>query len=206
MQKEEGGKTQKAELGIKIRFRMTDRGDILSIDLDAPPEISGFASGLLNTLKSMVPSLPKEPIGVGDALYEMDSTINSQGKPIHFLITAHVAGSTQHRGRAALVVNYGGTVSKEGKKIKISGFGLQDFSTGEWVLSDMLMHNKIVHTRIIMKIDLPIIASNTSNITPQISPSGKVEPSLRKLKQLLEKGLITPDEAATKRKEILDRL
>ena len=42
--------------------------------------------------------------------------------------------------------------------------------------------------------------------TPQLNVSGKIEERLTKLKELLDKGLLTPDEAAEKRKEILNSL
>jgi hypothetical protein len=40
----------------------------------------------------------------------------------------------------------------------------------------------------------------------QINPDGSIKKRLAKVKQLLDKGLITPDEAEGKRKEILDSL
>ena len=42
--------------------------------------------------------------------------------------------------------------------------------------------------------------------TPQLNVSGKIKERLTKLKELLDKGLLTPDEAAEKRKEILNSL
>ena len=55
----------------------------------------------------------------------------------------------------------------------------------------------------VITIDLPPSTPTANVTTPKKPPSQDIEERLRRVRRLLENNLITPDEAATKRKEIL---
>ncbi len=208
------GRVQKSVLGWTMQARMTERGEILKTDMD----ISGderweeFGRLLINALKSMITPLPEEPVRGGDTLYDIDSTVTVRRISFYLFGKGVIAGLTLHKGRAALVVNYMMKISAAGKQVDGSGFGLMDLATGAWVLSKYVTREPIhgdpkgKQSQTVITIDLPPSTPTANVTTPKKPPSQDIEERLRRVRRLLENNLITPDEAATKRKEILGGL
>ena len=208
------GRFQKSVLGWTIRIRMTERGEILKTDTDmgGDEKWEKFARLLFSTLKSMIPLLPEEPVRGGDTLYDIDSTVTVRGKSLYMFGKGVIAGLTLHKGRAALVVNFMMKMSAAGKQVDASGFGLMDLATGAWVLSKFVTREPIhgdpkgKQSQTVITLDLPPSTPTVNVTTLKKPPSQDIEERLRRVRRLLENNLITPDEAATKRKEILGGL
>jgi len=99
----------------------------------------------------------------------------------------------------------------------MKGYGLLDTYSGEWLFTDMHIdsvskgenvsgfRNFSFKGRETTELRLATAKTPTAKTT-QRQGDDTIEERLAKLKELLDKGLLTPDEAAAKRKEILNAL
>lgn len=183
---------------------------------------------LMKFIGSMMPQLPKEGVSEKYEFYNRDKRTFDFGEDvatnvnINYSISGIARGRTTHRGREAIVVEYDGTLSMDNIRMKMTGYGLMDTYTGAWVLSDLSMtpngliqgENISGEMRETAEIHLhpstpiltysSLIHDNDNSLTSKKKGSAKsVEDRLKKLKKLLDGGLITKEEAAEKRADIL---
>ena len=145
----------------------------------------------------------------GDKIIDKDLNMNFMNFDAKVKAHGVVRGLTVHEGRDALVIDFEGTISLDGKSGHLSGYMLIDVLTGFPVLGEDVMH---IPLRLKSELkQLLIKETQTLKLPPMRNKpvqkaGGSIEERLAKLKKLLEKGLLTPDEAAAKRKEILNSL
>ena len=126
-----------------------------------------------------------------------------------FLTLRYTALASVFEGRDVVVADIKGTFNFGEKEWPLRGFKLLDIATGATILSQMVATYEGSIKGKMIKID--IFSSEQTNLPPkpselQASGDQGVRQRLEKIKRFLEEGLITPDEAATKRKEILNSL
>jgi hypothetical protein len=145
----------------------------------------------------------------GNKINDKDLNMNIMNFDMKVKSHGVVRGLTVHEGRDALVIDSEGTISLDGNSGHLSGYMLIDVLTGFPVLDEGVMH---IPLRLKSELkQLFIKQTQTLKLPPMRNKpvqkaGGSIEERLAKLKKLLEKGLLTPDEAAEKRKEILNSL
>jgi hypothetical protein len=97
----------------------------------ASPETKLFMKQFENVMKSSFPSYDEvNGYATGDSIYDNDLNMNIMNTEIAVKLQGAVRGLTVHNGRDALVVDYVGTVSLDGKSGSANGYMLIDIATG----------------------------------------------------------------------------
>ena len=112
-----------------------------------------------------------------------------------------VKGMTDYKGNRAVVIDYDDSeMSINGIDLSLDGYGLYLLDIGILVESfteaDVVIKGQFIKVKEVMNL----------NINLPKPKDNEIETKLEKLKKLLDMGLISEDEARTKRKEILDNL
>ena len=176
----------------------------------APPQLETLMKQMEDALKSAHPTYDKiNGYVTGDNIYDYDLNMNIMNFEMTIKTRGVVCGLTIHEGRDALVVDYEGEVSLNRNSGSASGYMLLDVSTGIPILSEEAMSIPLPLKEKTMQFLMN--ETHTLKLPPKRNNpiqrvGGSVEERLTKLNKLLEKGLLTPDEAAAKRKEILEGL
>ena len=157
--------------------------------------------------------MPNEGVVVGDRLYDLNFEQEIGKFKIGLTGNESIRGRSHFGGRYVLVTEVTGTVQMEVPEGQIElpmrGYSLVDIDTGIHLFSDATAASSfsIKGKNIIWEI------KHTSSVSlPQklaqlpLSSAPSIQERLKQVKRFLDKGLITTDEAAAKRKEILNSL
>lgn len=209
--------TQK--VGGTLSIFVNANGDIQ----DTKIQIPGLDTNKSNTqqvlrffeslLEKAFPKLPNEGVVVGDSLYNLNFE-EKYGK-FKWGITAgeSIRGRSHFGGRQILVTELTGSIQLEFTERKIEfpvrGYSLVDIDTGIHLFSDSTTAGSFSHKGKDIIWEMKNIAS--VSLPPKserlpLGTSSSIQERLKRVKRLLDEGLITTDEAAEKRKEILNSL
>ena len=189
--------------------------NIPGLDADNPQYKQAFKI-LSPLLKKAFPKLPDKGLIAGDELLDLslELDLGMDVKP-HIFYRQIVLGRSFYNGREVLVINLTGnmkfSIKALGKQIEMpmQGFSLLDVYTGVHLLSDTTadgtfsMEGKNVKFEIrqVNQVQFSKIAKKTIK-----GAEKTIQMRLESVKRLLNQGLITSEEAAEKRKEILNSL
>ena len=201
-------------MALKAVFKISGKGKfnrVESVEVSVGDQISSEASdseirslreSLEIAFRQGFPRFSDKGVVVGDTLY--DNTFNLLG--VHISRKSFVRGLTVHNGRDALFTVYGGSLSTKTSIGLMNGYSLFDLATGVQFLAEGIILMPVpVEGKIATA---TIFGKNQINLPPihGTQGDGSIEERLTKLKELLDKGLVTPEDAAAKRKEILNSL
>jgi len=164
-------------------------------------------------LEKAFPKLPNEGVVVGDRLY--DTNFEQKFGKIKMGLSSGetILGRSHFEGRNVLVTELTGTVQFElpdGRfEFPMRGYSLVDIDTGIHLFSDVTAAGSfsIKGKDAIMEIKQTVAVSlPPKSAQLPMNSASSVQERLKQVKRLLDKGLITTDEAAQKRKEILNSL
>jgi hypothetical protein len=199
-------------LPFGIFIELSSRGALRDLGVTQGPTNQPLINQVKELFGQAFPMYPEHGVVHGDRLMEMNINFGNAGLTSH----ATVLGKTNYLGRQALVVEYGGSMMLLNQSIPVNGYSLIDTDTGVSVYSDMKVSGNIVHHQDekvlyeiveIKEIKLPAASEGSSDYSSQNSPiSEGIEDRLSRLKGLLDQGLISEEDAAEKRKEILGGL
>ena len=168
---------------------------------------------IVSTLKSVfvavTPEFKERSYKTGDKLYDYRYNMDMFGMKASLAAKGYVKGFTKRNGRDSILVNFKGTTSSGGRGGEIKGYSVIDIRTGFVTQSETISTMSLSVDGKVMglkqhettNVDMPSVEGNSNN-----SGVASVEQRLRKLKELLDLGVITDEEAKAKRAEILDSL
>lgn len=205
---------------FEIQLLTSERGQLLDLSITSSKseELNSDIELGLKELKELftgvVRPLPQRGVVTGDKVFDWDLSFvlpDTQGERVSISIDAVARGSTRFNDRSSLVVDFSGFAILFGGKLPIHGFGVLDIETGAWTHSNVIwaalmnLENETVEFRIheIRNVDL----KRKPAAMPDRPPSrDSLENRLERLKRLLDRGLISPQDAEEKRQEILKQL
>lgn len=131
----------------RVSFTTTSYGKVVGMDFDLP---AGFklAKGydeenLKNTLKiigAIMPSFSEEGVRSGQDIFNSEEKLKGIGssafEELDLTVTGIVRGLTRFRGRDVVVVDVAMSLSHDGGDKNISGYGLLDIYSAEWIYND----------------------------------------------------------------------
>ena len=226
-----GEREENLEISGEMIFFITESGEILDFKDDVKSSKTNNQNkedpeAIANLIKIFMPALPRNGLLSGYDLFQGNASLfeelNKAAGHRIINIKGIVRGSTTYNNRYSIVVDYKGLMFG----LDLSGYGIMDAYSGAWVYSSMKMKpgkqmiaklkGKMGSGFEVTEIRLspetpkynftPIAPENGVVVQPAVQkPVGKpAESRLRELKRLHDAGLITAEEAAKKRQEILD--
>jgi len=165
--------------------------------------------------KKTFPKLPDKGLIAGDELLDLSLELDLGKEKVNIFLRKIVLGPSFYNGREVLVINVTGNMKffikalGEQTEMPMQGFSLLDVYTGVHLLSDVTadgtfsMKGKNVKFKIrqVNQVRFPKIANKTIK-----GAEKTIQMRLESVKRLSNQGLITPEEAAEKRKAILNSL
>ncbi len=164
-------------------------------------------------LEKAFPKLPKEGVVVGDRLYDLNVEQEFGKFKMSLSGGESIRGRSHFGGRHVLVTELTATVQFEFSEGQIElpmwGYSLVDIDTGIHLFSDATSAGSfsikgkdiILEMKQISSVSLPPKSAQLP-----MNSASSIQERLKQVKRLLDEGLITTDEAAAKRKEILNSL
>jgi hypothetical protein len=232
---EEGGQKKETKLGDASRpflrlLLWTDlKGNVRDFDIDpvsvffekAKYDVAAMKKRLGGVIKKMMPRFPDRPVKQGDVLYTMNigDLFESLLPKVKGLVggefSSRAAGFVTHEGRPHILGVYEGEFRIGKGGITVSGYELLDVGTGHRSYAlfsaegDSVVERDNVHLSIRGERVSNLPSATSAPVARQSTAPARgteTEHSLQIIKRLLDKGLITKDEAAWKRKSILKAL
>lgn len=173
----------------------------------------------LGRMLKIVPGWPSKGVRDGDVLYSIDLRELAGGAGIGSIggtIVGHVAGLTDYEGHPHVIGRLSFVVSVAGVTLPFSGYELIDVATGLRSFSTMRLDGTVEDRgkRARILYDETMTAKIERQPTPALgrppAPIPEKGPSLEDrldaVRRLLERGLITEEEAREKRRKILEAL
>jgi len=230
-----GGQRKKVKLGdasrpyMRLLLWSDSKGEARDFDIDPASGVFENASTDFMTIKNylggfikkMMPRLPEQPVRQGDILY----TVNfgnllkaAKHKIKHFEggeLFSRAAGLVMHEGRPHILSVYEGEILFGQGKLPAFGYELLDVKTGHRSYSlmsyegELVKGQNVIHmsSRVESVSNLPrATAAPVARKRAATARDNDAERRLQIIKRLLDKGLISEDEAAQKRKSILQAL
>jgi len=191
-----------ANFNDEMNFLQFDRIRIdgEEVDLDAP-EMRSQLQLYKDLFDSFFPDYKRSGIRTGDIVY--DGVLEVAGIRMSFKMVA--LGLSDHNGRKALVTSLTGKVLSNQIDGNFNGYSLIDLGTGMAAFQEAYISLRNENSRIdgneMQELNLPPIVGDTQNAVAR-----PADQRLQKIKELLDKGLITEVEAEAKRAEILKDL
>jgi hypothetical protein len=231
---EKDGQTQRKTFGsssvpyLSILMWMNARGEIDRFDIDPGSSVfnedksmshSKALAKFTGLFKKLMPPYPSAPIRQGDTLYSVDfgSLIGSLVPRAKGLgsgtVTSRAEGIVTRQGRPHLLAVYQGAIEVGQFKLTMAGQELLDIDTGHRSYSLSTIEGNFVIGRDDVHLSgreereskLPFSAASQSP-APKSVKRDDMERRLEVIKRLLDKGLITEEEATQKRNSILEAL
>jgi len=203
---------QSVPLPFEIFIDLSPRGKVRDIGIVEGHIDEAQVGPIKDLVRQMFPLYPEGGVRSGDTVMDTELAF---GNMVSFRMFATAVGTTSYRNRPALVSDYNGNINLAGQNILIKGQALVDIATGAWVYSDMGFSGNVsvggtsgvLSITEVGEIRLPrTIDGPARKGAPQAREAGNAEDRLTTLKKLLDQGLISEEEAAAKRKEILSGL